>query len=1109
MNKINKIDFKTVLIALAMLCFTLNSWAQTAIPVDQLLSRNYQSINLPSGAAKSISINFNNTPILIALNQLAEASGLSLNYNSRRVESNVLISGNYQNVTVKEVIANVTKEAGLFYYITDSAQLLVSSHAIPSEYGSLRGTVIDAQSSEGLLAVNLLIVELQTGISTDVEGNFRLERITPGEYTLQITSIGYKQQLIPIVISADEELVLRIRLEADTSFLDEVVITGFSIRNRSLPTGSVNRIEGENFQNSLTQSPEQVLQGRTSGVQMQSIGGQPGSGMQVRIRGTGSINASNSPLYIIDGVRIRMSGTSDVLRGQDNPLATINPDDIENVEILKDASATALYGAQGANGVVLITTRQARRGQTRIDVSSQIGFTEQPRKLDIMDGPTWTETMIQGYVNTRVDAGTDPATARQMGVQIYGDPATAPTYDWQDALTRSGAMYKYNFAASTGMENTRIYLSASYDFEEGTVLASDFSRIQLRSNIDHQFNNRFTVVTRLSLASTESNGLIIGSANILSPFHGGYTQRPIDAIYDENGDYNHNDIIRVNLVHALNENTRQSRMRQVRGSVSGIYNIMDNLSIRSFWGLDFRNVRDQTYTSPNLPRYIDLGGVLYEGFAETISMNSNQVIEYATSFENHGITVLGGFEYINNSRGGFNAEGSQFPNESLRELNLAGSRDGIGGSSTTSKFAGIFSRTDYNYDSRYFVTGTLRYDGSSRFGEKNRWGTFYSGAFAWDIRRESFMDQLDMVDLLKLRTSYGVTGNSGISDFAARSLFGSGGTYEGQTGLRPSGLGNDLLTWEEAVSFDIGIEFSFLNERVYGDINRFRRLNRNLLLNAFLPTDSGFSSIARNVGKVENVGWEFELGARWISNRNLRWSTDFNITFVDNEIIELVDGLELLGSTTRLGYPLDIIWDNKFAGINPADGRAFWYDANGEITYRRTSADQQYIGNQSPDFFGGLINTFTYKNFMLRAFFQYEYGRMANNATIGNRMHSVSQERGLMARVATYAWMEPGDMTFIPRHYISTAFPGSSAHYHSSLYYADASYIRLKEITLTYSVPRSILERTGLNRASIILQGRNVLTWTNYPFGDPEFYFSGTGEYPVPRQFTVGVNLQF
>jgi TonB-dependent starch-binding outer membrane protein SusC len=1099
--------FAALVISLTMSFDVGEVKAQESVYSDDFLSSNMAQVRTMSNLNLIVQFNFEDKPILEVLEILAQQAGLELNYNKRSLNKNVAITKQFNGISLFEVLDIVTSKAGIHFYISESGQMILTPQELPSNTGTLRGRVVDTDSDEPLIGTTIYIASLERGTTADVDGYFEIEGIPEGRYNLRITSVGYQTKERRIEILAGQEYEVLLAMEQDRMLLDEIVITGYSIRQRSLPTGSLTRVEGSEFREALIQSPDQALQGRMSGVLVTHSSGQPGSGLQVRVRGLGSINASNSPIYIIDGVQVRTDHTS--VNVPDNALATINPNDIESIEVLKDASATALYGAQGANGVVLITTRQAQRGQTQINVSSQIGFNEQPKKLDIMDGPTWTETMIQGYVNYYTDRGEDAEVRRQMAIDRYGDPATAPTYDWQEALTRAGFLNQFNISASAGLENTRIYLSGAYDFEEGAVLASDFSSLRFRSNIDHSFSDRFTIASRLSIASTTASGLQAGSANITSPFHGGYTQRPIDAIYTEDGGYNHNDFIRINLVQQLNENIRKTSTRQFRGSITGIYRFLDNLSFRTLWGLDYRTNRDTNYTSALLPRYLDVGGSLTERYRETVSFNTNQIVEFEQNFNQHSINLIGGFEYRFNDRQSLSASGDQFPNAVFTQLDLAAENFSVSGRTSQSKFAGFLTRADYNYNGRYYASASLRYDGSSRFGQQNQWGLFYSGALAWDIAREEFMADMHFLDQLKLKTSYGITGNSGISDYAARSLFGSGGNYEGNTGLRPSGLGNDILTWEEAQTLDIGVEFSIFGDRFFGDIGWFNTRNKNLLLNAWLPTDSGFSSITRNSGVVENIGWELELGARWISTSTFNWTTNFNFTYQKNEIIELVDGLDILGSSVRVGYPIGIMWMNKYAGINPADGRVMWYDIDGNITYRRSSADQQMVGKYTPDYFGGLTNVMNYRNFRLSTFFQYEYGRSTYNSTVGRRMQVVSTERGLMANVARDAWQQPGDMAGLPRHYISSSFPGSSSHNNSSVFVTDASYIRLKEMRLDYTLPLEWVEKISLNRANVFLQARNLVTWTNYPYGDPEFVGQGTGEYPQSRQISLGINFEF
>jgi TonB-dependent starch-binding outer membrane protein SusC len=1052
-----------------------------------------------TASSQLISLQMKSGSIRDAFKQIEEQTHYNFFYNDSFQDLNKAVNIEEQNTDFNEVMGALLENTNLTYRVMEGNLVVIA----PNQPNGIMITgVVRSVDGETLPGATVSIKGTSTGVITDIDGNYAI-RVPDQGAILVFSFVGMGTEEVAV----QSQTVINVTLQSTSIGLDEIVVTGYSVRQRSQQTGAIARVVGEDIRESLIQSPDQAIQGRMSGVLATHTSGQPGSALNLLVRGRGSISASSAPVIIIDGVQVRTDFSSAIV--QDNPLTSINPNDIESIEVLKDASATALYGAQGANGVILITTRQARRGETRFNFTTQVGINEQPRKLDIMDGPTWTETIIQGYVNYHMDRNRDPVERRQQAIDIYGEPAAAPTYDWQEELTRAGAMRNVNFSASAGLDNTRVYFSGSYDYEEGAVIGSDFGAFRFRSNIDHQFSDRLTVATRLSASTSTSNGLITGSANINSPFHGGYTQRPIDAIYTEDGGYNHNDWIRVNLVQQVNENIRQAVTRQLRGSATAVYQIFDKLAFRSLWGVDYRTVRDRSHTSALLPRYINNGGSTTERFRETSSLNTNQLLEYSDIFGQHSLVVLGGFEYRQNDRQSFTASAQQFPNPVFNHLDLAAELNYVSGGTTHSKFAGFFTRADYNYDMKYFLTGNLRYDGSSRFGAQNRWGLFYSGAFAWEIHREDFMSNIDFINQLKFKTGYGITGNSEIGDFSSRSMFSAGGTYEGGTGLRPAGLGNDMLTWEEAHTMDIGLEFSVWNYRIYGSINHFNQRNKNLLLFAWLPTDSGFSGIDRNTGEVKNVGWELELGGRWYTTEDFTWSSHFNYTHQRNEVVSLVDGLDFIGSTVRVGEPLDIIWGNQFAGINPADGRAMWYDSFGNITYTRSSADMTVLGKYSPDFFGGLTNQVRYKNFTLTAFFQYEYGRNTTNSTVGRRMQSVGSERGLMARVAELAWQQPGDIAELPRHYISTSFIGSSGHDNTSLYVKDASYIRFKELRLDYRLPRQWAESVRLSRASMFVQARNLYTWTTYPFGDPEVDGASTGSYPQSRQIAFGLNIDF
>ena len=1094
---------------IAFLLFLLTPWSISGQSMAEQSERNaFSAAGNHASLSEILTVEFDGAPVIKAVEQLAAQNDLRLNFNPEINYTDKYITGSFNNQPLRHILSEILQDTGLNYLVSSSGHLvLFNDYQLEMLTGRITGRILDEETEEPIIGASVYISELEIGSGTDLDGSYELEDIPEGTYVIEISSLGYQPESTTVEIIAGQEQELIFTLEPDVADLDQLVVTGFSVRPRSIETGTLSRVEGERIRESLIQSPDQALQGRMSGVRVTGTSGQPGSAPQVRVRGLGSINAGNSPLYIVDGVQVQGGNSASYVRS--NPLTGINPSDIQSIEVLKDASATALYGAQGANGVVQITTNQGQAGQTEINVSTQLGYTETPELLEVMDGPTWTETQIQGYVNFYKDRGQDPDFRRELAIDIYGDPESAPTYNWVDEMYRSGALHKMNISAASGFDNTRIFLSGGYDYEQGTVYGTDFESLRFRSNIDHDFSDRISVASRMNLTSSNASGIQHGSANIRSPFHGGYTQRPIDPIYTEDGDWNHNDWIRINVPHSLRVNDFSVATRQLSGSLTGVYNISPHLSFRSLWGLDYRTTRDTGHTSARLPRYASTGGSKTENFRSSTSMNTNQLLEYQQQFNQNSVTLMGGFEYRHYHQERIRASGENFPNPDITQLDLAAENFQAGGRTTEAKFAGFFSRAEYNYDQRYFASASLRYDGSSRFGAQNRWGLFYAGALSWDIAEEAFMDNVDILNRFRLRTSYGITGNSSIGNFASRSLFGSGGQYEGNTGFRQSGLGNDLLTWEEARTLDIGIDFAIMQDRFYGDVNWFNTRNENLLLNAWLPTDSGFSSITRNAGTVQNRGLEVELGAYWISTNDFTWSTEFNITVEQNEILELVDGVEQLGSSTIVGEPIDILVRNKFAGINPADGRPFWYDQHGEITYQRRSEDTQVLGTYSPDKYGGLTNTFSYRNLSLSTFFNFEYDKVTYNSTVGRRMHMVSTGRGLLARLEDRQWQEPGDIAEYPRPYEASSFPGSSSHNHSSVFVNDASFIRLKEVRLDYFMPVQWTQRLSIDQSNIFVQARNLHVWTNYPHGDPEFTGQGTGNYPQPKQFTVGLNLQF
>jgi TonB-dependent starch-binding outer membrane protein SusC len=702
-------------------------------------------------------------------------------------------------------------------------------------------------------------------------------------------------------------------------------------------------------------------------------------------------------------------------------------------------------------------------------------------------------------------------------------PDEVGTYDWQDAMLRRGMMRRFDISAAGGDEDTRFYLSLGHLDHEGTVHGSSFNRLNFRANLDHQATERLSLGTSLSLSRNTQEGVLQGDGTETnwtnSPFHGGVTLRVTTPIYNEDGTYNQDglDGVMYNLVQVLDMEERIGRTNQAIGSLSANYEFTPDLQLRSHFGVDYRVVRDYRFNHPEIPRYGEYGGSVTEITRDVTNWNTNAVLTYNRSLgEGHNLRALFGGEYRQMYRELHGAPGRDLPSGLFQTIDMAALAYDVSGSQSEYRTAGVFSRLQYNYDQRFFASANVRTDGHSRFGADERWGVFYSGALAWDMAQEGFMQDLDFISELRPRIAYGVTGNSALdSNFAALPLIGGGGSYEGSRGLRPSQLGNAVLTWEEARSLDLAVDFGLFNHRIYGNIGVYQTHNDQLLMDRWLPSDAGFSSIMENVGTVRNQGLEMELGALLVDTHRFRWRTTFNATYQRSKVVELVDDQEWIsdpdGGTSRviLGEPRHQWWVRDYAGVNVADGRPLYYDQNGELTYSVSSDDFVQAGSMDPDYYGGLHNELTFGPASLGVFFQYEFGSRILDEQYTN-FHQAPHRNRSLSPVMWGRWTEPGDVTDIPRAYNQAAFPGGEQYMNvSTRRLFDGSYIRFKNITFGYTLPAQWAQSFRAQSVSIFAQAENLVTWTAYPGLDPEVIRRAQTYYPQPRTFTTGIEIDF
>ena len=995
---------------------------------------------------------------------------------------------------------------------------------IPSlwaQTGTLEGTVTEAESGVTIPSANIYILELERGAATDIDGKFTIQNIPAGEYTVRVSFVGYQTYEEPVQIIANQTTVLNVELESGAIGLDELVVTGYGTQIKREMTSAISAVSSSDLKDVSLQSPEALLQGRASGVQLTTSSGNPGGGFEVRVRGEGSINAGNDPLWIIDGIPVNSSSTTE--SNDLSPLSGIPATDIESIEVLKDASAAAIYGAQAANGVVLVTTKRGREGDAQININYETGLRKDIKRLEMMNSQEWYEYHLeaQGESETRSDV-------EAFGYPTGFDPADLPTFDWQDFIYRNGNSQNLNFSVSGGSDKSQYYISAGYEKTEAQLKEVDFRRYNFRTNFDHQFTSKFSTNLSVGLSNTSAPGVCQDGFFVNCPFYQSIEEVPMSFPYldadgnltgrntlDEGGSYNPNTEQGGNNNPAviLNEEIRESEITSILTNISPTYQFNSWLSMRGTIAVDYRLEKERDWERPIADPGND--GSVNRRFATSSNMTANLLLNARRDFgQKHSLSGFIGTEYRRQYFDEVEATQIGIGNPFLGVIDAGAEPSGTQGFNSEFRIASYFGQAKYNYADKYYGTFTARYDGSSRFGSENRWGFFPSLSAAWRVSNEDFFN-IDFIEDLKLRAGYGVTGNAAIGNFAARGLFGVAGSYSGVSGLSPSRLANSVLTWEEAKEINLGVDYAFFNSRVSGSIDVYKRNNTDLLLNRPLPNISGFSSITENIGEVENKGIEFEIRTVNLDKGGFFWSSNFNIAFQGNEVISLQDDAELLDPSNddpiAVGQSLEAFWMPRWAGVNPADGRPMWYDANGNITYFPTTDDNVFLDGGEQDALGGFGNSFRYKNLSLDVFFQFSFGQTVQPET--EFSYLFSDEEGVLKEVHTDRWRQPGDVVKYPvaRENGTGYFESEGwASVNSSNSLFDASYIRLKNVSLSYTLPVAVVERINFSNVRFYVSGLNLKTWTAYPFLDPETVGNeSSASFPTAMQFNGGVQLSF
>ncbi|WP_256010868.1 SusC/RagA family TonB-linked outer membrane protein [Desertivirga xinjiangensis] len=1033
----------------------------------------------------------------------------------------------------------------------------------------VKGKVSEEHSGRPLQGVRVNIKDSKHSALTDLGGNYQL--LVPNENSVLIySSIGYEKQ----EVSLRGRSILDVFLKQSNQTLDEVMVVAYGTVRKESFTGSVSEVRSETFENRPITSFEKALQGAASGVQVTSVSGQPGSSSTVRIRGVGSFNASSTPLYVLDGVAITNGNMSYMAQSDvtytGDVLSSLNPNDIESVTVLKDASASAIYGSRAANGVILINTKKGKAGKTNFSARSNAGYSsEAVSKHAVLNGAEYYKLYWDYYYKQRRalnDSETDAVSFanKQTNKTLFGSETksnyntTSPYVangvlaenarlyydtDWRKEVLRRGLTKNIDISAEGGAEKIKFFVSGGYFSQDGIVLGSDFKRYSGRFNISNDVSDNFTVGITNHLSYTDQN-TPAGGTGAANPVRFGDLVSNIYPLYalDSNGEplinsitgqreYNYsNPLTNDYNPLALNEldeyNTRTAR---VITSPFAELKILKTLKARSTVGIDYIANRERQFYNMQHGNGTGVRGRGYRFSREDITLTFINTLNYNKTFGEHSVDVLLGQEAYKTKRDNTYSQATNFAFPGADEL-IGASIPSIARSFLSEqKFESYFTRLNYSYKNRYYISGSFRRDGSSVFGPGFKFGNFYSIGGAWRLSQENFLSEIEFLDELKLKASYGVSGNDrlGVDNnrslenrYAWQALYSLGKNYEGQTGMNFSQLENRDLHWEKTRSTDIGLEVSFLKNRISAEISYYNRGSDELLFQKPLSKLTGFDYINSNLGAMDNRGFEIFLKSKPLGSKELDWTTSFNLTSNKNTIRRMTQNEIIENGTSKrwtVGEDRYQWYIREYAGIDPQTGRPLWYvdelgtdgKPNGNrLTTSNPSLATQYGGQGSslPKVTGGFNNTFRYENFDLNIFTYFSAGNKIYDSLYSLLMHGGETSGTQMSRDILNAWKNPGDITDVPRFAVTNTDLGN---YTSSRFLVDGSYIRVKNLTLGYSLNQRLLRSAKLSSARIYLMAENPFTLAKHKGMDPEIENSGISSSDVPniKTISLGINI--
>jgi TonB-dependent starch-binding outer membrane protein SusC len=1024
--------------------------------------------------------------------------------------------------------------------------LLLLSFKSQGQDRLITGVVRDALAA-GISKASVNVKGTGIGTSTAEDGSFRLN-VPASATTLVVSSVGFTTREVPITSGP-----ITITLTGSNTALNEVIVVGYGTQRRRDVTGAIAKVSGEQLTTIATPSFEAALQGKAPGVQVIQGSGLAGSSSVVRIRGIGSISASGDPLYVIDGIPI----TSDpFLRGNSgamnqNPLASLNPNDIESVEVLKDAGAAGIYGSRGANGVILITTKRGKSGKPSFNYSNKLGLSTYANKPDFVNAAEWLQLRQEAWENdgntgfpTLPGYNSDAATEAQRATDFA--KAAAVNTDWWEQLTQRGFINEHNISVSAGTPRLRTYGGLSYSDNEGYIKNNAFTRYSARLNVDYRITDKLKV----ALTSSYNRGV---NKRVPSAWDGGIGDAmsgalPIFPVYNADGSYFTGG---ANPVRRMNETKRREIDNRFIGGISIDFEVIKNLTIRAVGSVEgIKSFDDQfeSYLWMN-QRVADSGYAKrfpYWGKNWTSTLTANYLLNVG---DDHRFNFLLGGEAQESMLREYSSEIGQYSSQPYwenpsayrdrRDALLEKNAQGVAGmverekAGATYTFNSLFARVNYTIKDRYAFQLLGRVDGSSKFGTNNKRGFFPAASAAWTITEEDFMQDVRNVEFLKLRASYGIVGNAGIGSGAYRDSYARGGNnYNENPTIYLDALGNPDLKWETMQNFDLAIEFAGFKNRLTGELAYYHKMTRDILLRPGTAYSTGYKEAWRNVdgSKILNEGYELSLNAKLVDINRFRWNVGGNIAKNFNQVISWPLGPDAVsGGTndTRIveGLPVGVNYLVRYYGVDPTNGSPLWLDNTGKVTSTFSLNHRVYVGRVVPDYIGGFNTLVGHKAFDLSALFTFVIGGNIYENSAKYQFLGVSNKNWNFRKDFLDRWTKPGDVTQYPRltaRASSYAGVSSEDQFNSTMFLRDASYLRMRELTLSYRVPAATLTRIRIREAKLFLTGMNLLTFSKFPGGDPEIArdfenaqdrnLSPNITYLTPpqqRSLIFGVNLSF